>query len=157
DIVVGADGLHSGVRQLAFGPDQEFVRHLGGDMAYFTVPDPGNLDHWFLMHWAPGGLGAGSRPEYGNTAKAMRSVHHRPLEYDRRDGAVKQATLGSKFARAGWLVTQIPAAMPEAGDFYFDSLSQVHMGQWHRGRAVLLGDAGYCGSPLAGLGTALAL
>src|SRR5215472_14426489 len=59
DIVVGADGLHSGVRRLAFGPEQEFVRHLGGYMAYFTVPDPGNLDHWFLMHGAPGGLVAG--------------------------------------------------------------------------------------------------
>jgi 2-polyprenyl-6-methoxyphenol hydroxylase-like FAD-dependent oxidoreductase len=47
--------------------------------------------------------------------------------------------------------------MPGAGDFYFDSLSQVHMEQWYRGRTVLLGDAGYCGSPLAGLGTAMAL
>ncbi len=47
--------------------------------------------------------------------------------------------------------------MPGAEDFYFDSLSQVHMGQWYRGRTVLLGDAGYCGSPLVGLGTAMAL
>jgi 2-polyprenyl-6-methoxyphenol hydroxylase-like FAD-dependent oxidoreductase len=108
DIVVGADGLHSGVRRLAFGPEQEFVRHLGGYMAYFTVPDPGNLDHWFLTG-------------------------------------------------VGWLVPQIIAAMPDAGDFCFDSLSQVHIGQWYRGRTVLFGDAGYCGSPLAGLGTAMAL
>src|SRR6266581_82839 len=136
DIVVGADGLHSGVRRLAFGPEQEFVRHLGGYMAYFTVPDPGNLDHWFLMHGAPGGLVAGIRPENGGTAKAM---------------------LRAKFTGVGWLVPQILAAMPGAGDFYFDSLSQVHLGQWYRGRTVLLGDAGYCGSPLAGLGTAMAL
>src|SRR5262245_6884246 len=157
DIVVGADGLHSGVRQLAFGPDQEFVRHLGGYMAYFTVPDPGNLDHWFLMHGVPGGLVAGIRPENGNTAKAMLSFTSPQLDYDRRDVPAQQAILRSKFARAGWLVPQILAAMPEAEDFYFDSLSQIHMGQWHQERAVLLGDAGYCGSPLAGLGTALAL
>jgi 2-polyprenyl-6-methoxyphenol hydroxylase-like FAD-dependent oxidoreductase len=157
DIVVGADGLHSGVRQLAFGPEHEFVRHLGGYMAYFTVPDPGNLDHWFLMHGVPGGLVAGIRPENGGTAKAMLSFTSPQLEYDRRDMPAQQAILRERFAGAGWLVPQILAAMPQAEDFYFDSLSQVHMGQWHRNRTVLLGDAGYCGSPLAGLGTAMAL
>jgi len=157
DIVVGADGLHSGVRRLAFGPEQEFVRHLGGYMAYFTVPNPGNLDHWFLMHGAPGGLVAGIRPENGGTAKAMLSFTSAPLDYDRRDRVAQQEILHARFTGVGWLVPQILAAMPDAGDFYFDSLSQVHLAQWHRGRTVLLGDAGYCGSPLSGLGTAMAL
>ncbi len=157
DIVVGADGLHSGVRRLAFGPEREFVRHLGGYMAYFTVPDPGNLDHWFLMHGAPGGLVAGIRPENGGTAKAMLSFTSPPLDHDRRDVPRQQEILRAKFTGVGWLVPQILAAMPGAGDFYCDSLSQVHIGQWYRGRTVLLGDAGYCGSPLAGLGTAMAL
>jgi len=148
DIVVGADGLHSGIRRLAFGPEQEFVRHLGGYMAYFTVPDPGNLDHWFLMHGAP---------ESGGMAKAMLSFTSPPLDYDRRDVLAQQQILRARFTGAGWLVPRMLAAMPGAGDFYFDSLSQVHMGQWYRGRTVLLGDAGYCGSPLAGLGTAMAL
>jgi 2-polyprenyl-6-methoxyphenol hydroxylase-like FAD-dependent oxidoreductase len=156
-IVVGADGLHSGVRRLAFGPEEEFVRHLGGYMAYFTVPDPGTLDHWFLMHGAPGGLVAGIRPESGGTAKAMLSFTSPPLDYDRRDAGAQQKILRERFTGVGWLVPQILAAMPGAGDFYFDSLSQVHLGQWHRGRTVLLGDAAYCGSPLAGLGTAMAL
>jgi 2-polyprenyl-6-methoxyphenol hydroxylase-like FAD-dependent oxidoreductase len=156
-LVVGADGLHSGVRRVAFGPEQEFVRHLGGYMAYFTVPDPGCLDHWFLMHGAPGGLVAGIRPENGGTAKAMLSFTSPPLDYDRRDVLAQQEILRARFTGVGWLVPQILAAMPAAGDFYFDSLGQVHMGQWYRGRTVLLGDAGYCGSPLAGLGTAMAL
>ena len=54
----------------------------------------------------------------------------------------------------GGRVARPQFAMPGAGDFYFDSLSQVRMGRWHRRRTVLLGDAGYCGSPLVGLGTA---
>jgi 2-polyprenyl-6-methoxyphenol hydroxylase-like FAD-dependent oxidoreductase len=157
DIVLGADGLHSCVRQLEFGPEHEFVRHLGGYMAYFTVPDPGNLDHWFLMHGEPGGLVAGIRPENGGTAKAMLSFTSPPLDYERRDVLAQQEVLRAKFTGAGWLVPQILAAMPGAGDFYFDSLSQVHMERWYRGRTVLLGDAGYCGSPLVGLGTAMAL
>jgi 2-polyprenyl-6-methoxyphenol hydroxylase-like FAD-dependent oxidoreductase len=126
-------------------------------MAYFTVPDPGNLEHWFLMHGAPGGLVAGIRPENGGTAKAMLSFTSPPLDHDRRDVLAQQQILRAKFTGTGWLVPQILAAMPSAGDFYFDSLSQVHIGQWYRGRTVLLGDAGYCGSPLAGLGTAMAL
>jgi 2-polyprenyl-6-methoxyphenol hydroxylase-like FAD-dependent oxidoreductase len=109
------------------------------------------------MHGAPGGLVAGIRPENGGTAKAMLSFTSPPLDYDRRDVPAQQEILRAKFTRVGWLVPQILAAMPAAGDFYFDSLSQVHMERWYRGRTVLLGDAGYCGSPLAGLGTALAL
>ncbi|MBO0830949.1 MAG: FAD-binding monooxygenase, partial [Actinobacteria bacterium] len=106
---------------------------------------------------APGGLVAGIRPENGGTAKAMLSFTSPPLEYDRRDVQAQKEILRGKFAGVGWLVPQMLAAMPEAEDFYFDSLSQVHIEQWYRGRTVLLGDAGYCGSPLAGLGTALAL
>lgn len=157
DLVVGADGLHSGVRALAFGPERDFVRHLGGYMAYFTVPDPGDLDHWFLMHGAPGGLVAGIRPENGGTAKAMLSFTSPPLDYDRRDVPAQQEILRARFAGTGWLVPRMLEAMPGAGDFYFDSLSQVRMDSWHRGRTVLLADAAYCGSPMTGLGTAMAL
>ena len=67
--------------------------------------------------------------------------------------AAQQQVLRERMTGAGWRVDEFLAAMPSAGDFYFDSVSQVHVGQWHRGRVVLLGDAGYCGSPLTGLGT----
>jgi 2-polyprenyl-6-methoxyphenol hydroxylase-like FAD-dependent oxidoreductase len=157
DLVVGADGVHSGVRRLAFGPESELVRYLGGYTAYFTVPDPGNLENWFLMHNAPGGLVAGLRPERGGTAKAALSFTSPPLDYDRRDVPAQQEILREKFTGTGWLVPAILDAMPDAEDFYFDSFCQVHMDRWYRGRTVLLGDAGYCGSPLAGLGTAMAL
>jgi 2-polyprenyl-6-methoxyphenol hydroxylase-like FAD-dependent oxidoreductase len=49
------------------------------------------------------------------------------------------------------------AAMPSAPDFYFDSINRVRVDRWSRGRVVLIGDAGYCGSPLAGLGTSMSL
>ncbi|GIH21563.1 hypothetical protein [Rugosimonospora africana] len=93
------------------------------------------------MHGAPGGLVAGIRPENGHTAKAILSFTSPLLEYDRRDVPAQQEILRAKFAGVGWLVPQFLAAMPAAADFYFDSLSQVHMPQWYRGRTVLLGDA----------------
>ncbi|MET0426554.1 MAG: FAD-dependent monooxygenase, partial [Actinoplanes sp.] len=156
DLVVGADGVHSGVRALAFGPEAEFVRPLGGYGALFTVDDPGDLDHWFLMFNAPGGRVAGLRPERGGTAKASLTFRTRAdLGRINRDEQLR--IIAERMAGAGWRVPELLAVMPDAPDFYFDSLSQVRVPSWHRGRVVLLGDAGYCGSPLAGLGTSISL
>jgi 2-polyprenyl-6-methoxyphenol hydroxylase-like FAD-dependent oxidoreductase len=157
DVVVGADGVHSGVRGLAFGPDSEFVRFLGGYTAYFTVPDPGDLANWFLMFNAPGGRVAGLRPERGGTAKVSLSFRSPDPLYDGASVDEQRRVLAQRMAGVGWRVPSMLAAMPQAADFYFDSVSQVRVGRWSRGRVVLLGDAGYCGSPLAGLGTSMAL
>jgi len=157
DLVVGADGVHSGVRALAFGPEPDYLRHLGAYTAFYTVPDPGDLDHWFLMHNAPGGRVAGIRPERGGTAKAMLSFTSPPLQYDRADVLEQQRILADAFAGVGWRVPALLDAMWDADDFYFDTICQVHVDRWWRGRAALIGDAAYCGSPLSGLGTSTSL
>ena len=157
DLVIGADGVHSGVRALAFGPEEEFVRSMGGYTAYFTVPDPGDLNNWFLMYNEPG-VCAGIRPERGGTAKASLSFASRePIAYDRRDVDQQRDLLMRRFARAGWRVPGMLVAMPAAPDFYLDSVCQVHVGQWARGRIGLIGDAAYSGSPLTGMGTSTSL
>ena len=156
DVVVAADGARSGVRALAFGPAAEFVRPIGSCGAYFTVPDPGDLDHWFELYNAPGGRVAGLRPGRGGTAKA--SLGFRSTEPYRRPSREEQfRRLEERFAGVGWRVPGFLAALREAPDFYFDEFSQVRVERWARGRVVLLGDAGYCGSPLAGTGTSLSL
>jgi 2-polyprenyl-6-methoxyphenol hydroxylase-like FAD-dependent oxidoreductase len=157
DLVVGADGVHSGVRALAFGPEKEFVHFLGGYGAYFTVPDPGDLENLFAMYNAPGGLVAGLRPERGGTAKASLSFLEPEPRYERITRADAERVLAERMTGAGWRVDEFLAAMPDADDFYFDSLNQVRVDTWHRGRIGLLGDAASCGSPLAGLGTSVAL
>ena len=157
DLVIGADGIHSGVRKLAFGPDADYVQPLGGYTAYFTVPDPGDLDGWFLMHNEPGGKVAAIRPERGGTAKASLAFTSPPLGYDRQDVPAQQRILAEKFAGAGWRTPALLDAMWTAPDFYFDKLCQVHVEKWSRGRVALLGDAGYCGSPLSGMGTSMTL
>ncbi|GAA0453312.1 monooxygenase [Paractinoplanes deccanensis] len=156
DVVVGADGVHSGVRALAFGPESQFVRPLGGYGALFTVPDPGGLDHWFLMYNAPGGRVASIRPSRDGLAKASLNFLS-TTRYGRLSRAEQQRLITDNLRGAGWRTDELLAAMPHAEDFFFDSVDQVRVDKWSRGRVVLLGDAGYCGSPLAGLGTSMSL
>jgi 2-polyprenyl-6-methoxyphenol hydroxylase-like FAD-dependent oxidoreductase len=157
DYVIGADGFHSGVRALAFGPPSRFVRHLGAYNAFFTVRDPGDLDRWFELYSAPGRRSAGIRPEPGGRAKALLSFASPPLDYDRADTAWQMRLLASRFEGAGWRTPDLLEQMWHADDFYFDAIGQVHMPRWTSGRVALVGDSAYCASPLAGLGTSLAV
>src|SRR5215469_12454672 len=61
-LVVGADGLHSTVRRLAFGADSDCLRPFDLYNAWFTAPADIDLDGWFLMYNAPGGRVASARP-----------------------------------------------------------------------------------------------
>ncbi|MDR3663002.1 MAG: FAD-dependent monooxygenase, partial [Mycobacterium sp.] len=158
DLVVGADGPHSAVRHLTFGPEEQFVRRLGGYHAWFTTPDVIGLDGWYLMFQAAGGLNASLRPSHdAATAKAGLAFRSEPIEYDRRDLAAQQALLADRFRDAGWYCGELLSAAAQSDDFYFDAFVQVHMDTWSAGRVTLCGDAGYCASPLSGMGTSLAL
>ena len=157
-LVVGADGLHSVVRGLAFGPESTCVRPLDCYLAWFTAPAEFDLDGWYLMHNAPGGLVASVRPGRLPSENKVSLAFRSPgLAYDRRDVAQQKELLSRRFAGVGWRIPELLESMRAAPDFVFDSLGQVHLDRWSRGRVVLLGDAGYCPTPLTGLGTSLAI
>lgn len=158
DLVVGADGPHSAVRRLVFGPEEQFVKPIGGYNAWFSAPDSVGLDGWFLLYQAPGGLNASMRPSHDpSIAKAGLAFQSEPITYDRRNIDEQRQILVERFAGAGWECDALLAAAQEADDFYFDSFAQIHMPSWSSGRMALVGDAGYCASPLSGMGTSLAL
>ncbi|GHG06513.1 MULTISPECIES: FAD-dependent monooxygenase [Streptomyces] len=157
-LVVGADGTHSVVRALAFGPEEEFARPLDLYTAWFTAHDDLDLDSWYLMHNAPGGLVASARPgRLPGEIKAGFSFRSPPLAYDRRDVEAQKEIVARRFAGVGWETPRLLRAMRTAPDFFLDSMAQVRLDSWSRGRVALLGDAGYCATPLTGLGTSLAL
>ncbi len=157
DLVVGCDGPHSAVRRLVFGPEEQFVKPLGGYNAWFTAPDTVGLDGWYLMYQAPG-LNASMRPSHVSTmCKAGLAFRSEPVTYDRRNPDEQRALLSRYFAGAGWQCEALLAAAADADDFYFDVFAQVHMPTISQGRVTLAGDAGYCASPLSGMGTSLAL
>jgi 2-polyprenyl-6-methoxyphenol hydroxylase-like FAD-dependent oxidoreductase len=156
DLVVGADGLHSNLRALAFGDESRFIHDLGYYVAIFTAANHLNLDYTGRFYNVPG-KAAGIYSARDNTeAKVMFLFASPPLAYDRRDTNQQKQLVADRFVREGWEVPQLLAAMREAPDFYFDSLSQIHMESWSRGRIALLGDAGY-GATMGGLGTGLAV
>ncbi|MET1071472.1 MAG: FAD-dependent monooxygenase [Umezawaea sp.] len=157
DLVVGADGLHSNVRGLVFGPEHEFVHDLGFYASVFTTANHLGLDHTGTFHNSPGRIAGLCSARHNTEAKAMFYFAADPIAHDRRDVGRQQAIVAEAFAGQGWEVPRLLAAMADAPDFYFDSVSQVRMDSFTRGRVALLGDAGYCASPLSGMGTSLAL
>ena len=157
DLVVGADGLHSRVRALAFGPESQFLRHLGYYIAIFSTPNFLELDHSGIYH-AVVGKRVGLFSARNNTqATASFYFDSAPLEYDRRDVAQQKQIVRDRFQGEGWRIPELLRHLEDASDLYFDMISQVKMDTWSKGRAVLLGDAGYCPSPVSGMGTSLAV
>lgn len=156
DLVVGADGLHSNARRLAFGPESDYVHDLGYCQAIFGMPWPDDLGGWELMHTPPPGRMAGLYPLAGrDEARAMLFFTAPPVDYDRRDVEWQKHLVADRFTDAGWEVPRMLEAMWASDDFYFVRASKVLMDRWSEGRAVVLGDAGYAGS--VGMGTSMAL
>ena len=157
DLVAGADGLHSKVRSLAFGEEARFVRYLGYYVSIFTVPNYLGLERRGLYYGTLGkkiGIFNGGESQ---EAKASFFFATEPLEYDRRDMEQQKQILLQHFQQEGWEAPRLMEMMKTAPDFYFDSVSQVKMDGWSKGRSVLLGDAAYCASPLSGMGTGMAV
>lgn len=156
DLVVGADGLHSRVRALAFGDESRFLRFHGHYVATFAAPNHLGLDRQGLIFSEPGraaSIASARRPE---EATALLMFASRPLDHDPRDMAQHKAILAERFAGMGWEVPRLLEAMRQSPSLYFDAVGRIDMDCTSRGRVVLLGDAGY-GGTIGGQGTGLAV
>ncbi|MFF4988995.1 FAD-dependent monooxygenase [Streptosporangium saharense] len=157
DLVIGADGLHSNTRRLTFGPEENFVKHLGVYCSIFTVGNHLGLDRTGHAYLTPGKLVSMYTANGNAEARAVFYFASPPLDLFRRDVEQQQAVLAKHFAGNGWQSDRLLQEMRHAPDFYFDSVGQVRMDDWTRGRVALVGDAAYCPSSLSGMGSGLAL
>ncbi|HEY4216708.1 MAG TPA: FAD-binding domain [Gemmatimonadaceae bacterium] len=153
DLVIGADGLHSRVRRLVFGGDSEFEVSLGYHVAAFEVEGYRPRDDLvFISHDLPG------RQISRFTLRDNRTM----FLFIFRDefmiaGEEPKSALRRIFADAGWEWPQIEKEVARASEIYFDTVSQIRMNRWTKGRVALVGDAGACVSLMAGEGTGLAI
>jgi 2-polyprenyl-6-methoxyphenol hydroxylase-like FAD-dependent oxidoreductase len=157
DLVVGAEGIHSRTRELVFGPEERFERFQGYNFAAFTIHGyPRRDPDIYLMYGEPGRQAA-RFTLHGDSSLVLliwRDEQRTPI---RHGEAAQKALIRERFAGMGWEVAALLEGLEAADDLYLDRVSQIRMEHWHQGDVVLLGDAAYAPSFLAGQGSALAM
>jgi len=133
DVVVGADGLHSTTRRLAFGSESEFVRHMGLFVATLQLGQPAERDREVVLYNAPGRL-ASIHPVRGEALAAF--IFRAPMaeDFDYRDLEQHKRLVATAYADAGWQVPQLLDRVRTTDDIWLDSVSQVRIDRWAEGR-----------------------
>ena len=150
DLVVGADGLHSGVRAIHFGAEEKFLRHQGYRIASFDMSDALLGAHGVM--WSARGLGVSLSRTRG-AARASMFYCDGPLS---ARGDAERASVHRAFAHAGWQIAHFLDALDTAREVYLDAITLVAIARYARGRVALIGDAAW-GGTLGGQGTPLAI
>jgi 2-polyprenyl-6-methoxyphenol hydroxylase-like FAD-dependent oxidoreductase len=158
DLVVGADGLHSRVRRLAFGPDTGCEVSLGYHVAAFEVEGYRPRDELvYFMHGVPGRQVSRLSMREDKTLFAFVFRDEYLTTQSLSTEQERKLVLNNVFADVGWECPQILAAMAGASSIYFDRVSQIRMDRWTTGRTALVGDAAACVSLMGGEGAGLAM
>ncbi len=157
DLVIGADGVHSRTRELAFGPEAQHLRELGSAVAIFSAPNFLGLDRAQLLFSAIGKIASIKTASGNQTLKLCTFFTVEPGTFAAKSIAEQRYLVACAFADAGWEWPRLVHELATADDFYADVTCQVRMAAFVRGRVGLVGDAAYCPSPLSGQGTSLAI
>ncbi|WP_405869125.1 FAD-dependent monooxygenase [Streptomyces sp. NBC_00005] len=157
DLVVGADGLHSNTRRLAFGDESRYLRFFDHYVAGFDIPNHLGLDRTGRVYSEPGrAVAIGNYDGDPERAGALLVFRSEQLTYDRRNVTAQKQILMDRFAGMGWEAPTVLKALEQADDLYFDAIAQIHVDRLTKGRVALLGDAGY-GATMGGMGTGVAI
>jgi 2-polyprenyl-6-methoxyphenol hydroxylase-like FAD-dependent oxidoreductase len=159
DIIIGADGLHSNTRSLVFGHESQFERYIGYCFAGFTIPNTFGLDRGALAFTLPGKNAVIYATNDSGPAYAFLVFKYptSPLRKNLTDEDKRNLTARMFEGVNGWIVPQMVGAMRKAKDLFFDSVSQIYMPAWSKGRVVLAGDAAHATSFMSGQGSSMAL
>ena len=157
DLVIGADGLHSNVRRIVFGDESQFLRNLGMYLCVYSVPNYLDLDRTEMQYSEVGRIAQIWATLDDPNAKACFGFAVANRQIDLHDRGQQEDAVKAVYAGIGWEIPRLLELMPEATDWYFDVAAQVDLPEFARGRVALVGDAGYCASPMSGQGSSLAL
>jgi 2-polyprenyl-6-methoxyphenol hydroxylase-like FAD-dependent oxidoreductase len=156
EFVVGCDGIHSGVRKIWFGNEQEYTHFL---KAYGSV----SIVNKSLIQ--PNTMQFYNEPNKGYILNAYKDktdivlyfLAEQEIPYNYRDAEQQRNIIIEKFTGNGWRTAELLEEVKKSDNFYFDKLCQIKMPSWTKGRVVLVGDSAYCASPAAGMGGSLAM
>ena len=157
DLVIGADGLHSGIRRLVFGPEAQYVTQLGQCFGFFDIENRLRLDHCGMAYIDAGRTAALQAIDPDKPARASLFLSDPQVDFDYRDTEGNKRLFAQRYAGMGWEVPHILDDLAKTPEVYFDSIAQVHLDSYARGRVCLTGDAAWCASPRSGMGTTLAM
>ena len=156
DLVIGADGLHSNVRRLVFGPEDRFEKQLGYLVAAFEVRGYRPRDEDVYVIYSEPGRMLGRFALHADRTLFLfvfaADVDPLPAVLD-----LQKAMLRERFGDGKWECSRILGELDRTQDLYFDRVSQIMLDSWSRGRVALAGDAAFCVSLMAGQGSALAI
>ena len=156
DLIIGADGQHSNVRKLVFGPEASFEKNLGYTIAAFEAENYRPRDDGvYVLHNKPGAMVG--RVTLRDDRTLFLLIFTSEGVAVPQDLDAQRAVLRDRYRDGGWECAQILDRLDAAGDLYFDSVSQIRMERWSKGRVALVGDAAFCVSLAAGQGAALAI
>jgi 2-polyprenyl-6-methoxyphenol hydroxylase-like FAD-dependent oxidoreductase len=155
-LVFGCDGIHSAVRRLWFGDEAQYMYFLG---QYFsiTIVDKLLIERNTAQMFNVPGKAVMLNAYKNNTDIIFAFASGKELPYNRRDEEEQRRIIADQFAGVGWRAAELLEEVRSSKSFYFDKLCQIRMPSWTKGRVALVGDAGYCPSPAAGMGGALAI
>lgn len=156
DLVIGCDGIHSVVRKLWFGDEAKYIYFLG---QYFSITI---VDKLLIERDTAQMYNEPCRAVMLNAYKNKTDIIFAfacddEIAYDHRDQEQQRRIIAEQFTGRGWRTAELLAEVRGSKSFYFDKLCQVRMPSWTKGRVALVGDAGYCASPAAGMGGSLAI
>ena len=155
-LLFGCDGTHSAVRRMCFGEESSFLVFL---QHYFslTIVDRLLIEENTTQIFNVPGKSVMLSSYNKKTDIAFCFFSEQEVAYDRRSRDQQKGMVVQHFDGEGWRSRELLSEMNRCDDFYFDKLCQIRMPTWTKGRVALVGDAGYCPSPAAGLGGAMAI
>lgn len=156
DFVFGCDGIHSVVRKIWFGSEENYSHFLGQYFSITIVNKSLIKQNTAQLYNVPDK--AIMLNAYNNKTDiilAFRSDNEIP--YDYRNEEQQRKIILEQFEGGNWRTVELLKEVMNSKTFYFDKLCQIKMASWTKGRVALVGDAGYCASPAAGMGGSLAI